>query len=146
MRFWDSSALTPLVCDEYQTRFCINLVRLDPVMVVWSLASVEVYSALCRKFRDGALTKKEFGQAKERNTTLWQSYTEITQYSLVKKRSYRLLETHRLRAANALHLAAALVVFEEQTSGMEFITFDRNLGDAAEKEGFVVSGPEQLKS
>jgi predicted nucleic acid-binding protein len=92
------------------------------------------------------LSKKEFSAAKERNTTLWQSYTEITEYSLVKKRSYRLLETHRLRAADALHLAAALVGFEEQTIGVEFVTFDRNLGDAAEKEGFIVTGPEQLKT
>jgi uncharacterized protein len=145
VRFWDSSALIPLVCDEDQTRFCTNLIRLDQIIIVWSLSSVEIYSALCKKYRDGTMNRKEFGQAKERNTTLWQSYTEITEYSLVKKRSYRLLETHRLRAADALHLAAALVAFEEQTSGVEFVTFDRNLGDAAEKEGFIVTGLEQLK-
>ncbi len=114
-------------------------------MIVWALASVEVYSALCRKFREGDLSKEDFRQAKERNTTLWKSYTEITQYSIVKKRSYRILETHRLRAGDSLHLAAALVAFDEQTSNVEFVTFDKHLADAAEREGFIVVGPEQLK-
>ncbi len=145
MRFWDASGLIPLVCDEEQTRFCTNLLRIDPVIVVWCLASVEVYSALCRKYRDGSLTKDDFQTAKVRNTTLWQSYTEITQFSLVKTRCYRLLETHQLRAADSLHLAAALVACEEQTSEMEFVTFDKRLGDAAEREGFIVIGPEQMK-
>jgi len=145
VRFWDSSGLIPLVCDEEQTRFCKNLLRIDPVILVWSLASVEIYSALCRKYRDGSLSKEEFQSAKARNTTLWQSYTEITQFGLVKKRCYRLLEIHRLRAADSLHLAAALVAFEEQTSEMEFVTFDKRLGEAAEREGFVVTGPEQMK-
>lgn len=114
-------------------------------MIVWTLSSVEVFSALCRTYRDGALNKEDFRNAKERNTTLWKSYTEITQYPLVKKRSYRLLETHALRAADSLHLAAALVAFEEQTSNMEFVTFDHRLGEAAEKEGFIVVGPDQVK-
>lgn len=144
MRFWDSSAIIPLVCDEKQTKFCMNLIRVDPSLVVWSLASVEVYSALCRKFRDGTLSKEEFRIAKERNALLWKSYSEITQYSLVKKRSYRILETHQLRSADALHLAAALVVFEEQTTSTEFVTFDARLATAAEKEGFIVVGPEQM--
>jgi len=145
VRFWDSSALIPLVCDEAQTRFCMNLLKVDPIIIVWTLASVEVYSALCRQFREKRLNRKEFQTAKARNATLWQSYTEITHFSLVKKRSYRLLETHTLRAADSLHLAAALVAFEEQTSDVEFVTFDSRLAVAAEREGFIVVGPERIK-
>jgi predicted nucleic acid-binding protein len=45
-----------------------------------------------------------------------------------------------LRAADAFHLAAALVAFEERTSGIEFVTFDARLGEAAAKEGFEILG------
>ena len=145
MRFWDSSALVPLVCDEEQTKFCQNLLRLDASLVVWSLASVEVYSALCRRFREGSLTKESYRMARERNALLWKSYSEVTQYSLVKKRAYRILDTHQLRAADAMHLAAALIAFEDHTSNTEFVTFDRRLAEAAEKEGFLVTGPDQIK-
>ena len=144
MRFWDSSALVPLVCDEKQTKFCLNLLRIDNSIVVWALASVEIFSALCRKFVEGALTKEEFKSAKERNALLWKAYSEITQYSSVKTRAYRILETHSLRSSDALHLAAALVAFEEHTTSTEFVTFNVRLAQAAEKEGFVVIGPEQL--
>jgi len=51
-----------------------------------------------------------------------------------------LLETHPLRAAGAFHLGAALVAFEEHTAGVEFVTFDTRLGEAAEKEGFRILG------
>jgi predicted nucleic acid-binding protein len=41
-----------------------------------------------------------------------------------------------LSAADALHLAAALLVTEEQPAGSTFVTFDGRLGEAAGKEGF----------
>jgi uncharacterized protein len=145
LRFWDSSALVPLVCDETQTKFCQKLLRVDPSIVVWSLASVEVYSALCLRFRDGSLSKETYRLARDRNALLWKSCSEVTQFSLVKKRAYRILDTHQLRAADAMHLAAALIAFEEHTSNTEFVTFDRRLGEAAEKEGFLVTGPDQFQ-
>ena len=50
-------------------------------------------------------------------------------------RARRLLEIHALRAADALHFAAALMAFEERTTA--FVTFDARFGDAAEREGFT---------
>lgn len=49
-----------------------------------------------------------------------------------------LLELHPLRAADALHLAAALLAVEERPQGLGFVTFDLRLADAAEREGFAV--------
>jgi hypothetical protein len=45
---------------------------------------------------------------------------------------------HELRAGDALQLAAAIVASDHQTSAMEFVTLDRRLADAADKEGFRV--------
>lgn len=108
------------------------------VIIVWALAATEVISALARKQREGGLKRAVLAQAKQRLLKLESAWSEVIQYDAVRARARRLLETHPLRAADALHLAAALVAFEERTAGTEFVTFDGRLAEAAEKEGFAV--------
>jgi hypothetical protein len=48
------------------------------------------------------------------------------------------LARHALRAADSLQLGAALVASEGDPTSLEFVCLDRNLADAAEREGFVV--------
>jgi len=62
----------------------------------------------------------------------------VSQYETVRLRARRLLEVHALRAADALHLAAALVATEERPSVLDFVTFDERLAEAAEREGFSI--------
>ncbi len=138
MRFWDSSAIVPLVCAEAASRRCRSWLRADPVVVVWALAATEVVSALARKRRDGALDRARFTVAKRRLAKLEAAWSEVGQYDPVRTRARRLLESHPLRAADALHLAAALVAVEERPSTIEFVTFDERLAEAAEREGFGV--------
>ncbi|MGH7859467.1 MAG: type II toxin-antitoxin system VapC family toxin [Candidatus Binatia bacterium] len=140
MRFWDSSAVVPLVCREPQSRRCRGWLRSDPVILVWVLAPVEVISALARKRREGTLASRTFQAAKRRLAKLEVAWNEVAPLEAVRSRARRLLETHPLRAADAMHLAAALVAFEEQTAGVEFVTFDDRLAVAASKEGFSVLG------
>ncbi len=138
MRFWDSSAIVPLVCRETQSTRCRSWLRADAVIIVWTLAATEVVSALARKRREGALKPAALTQAKQRLFKLENAWSEVIQYDAVRARARRLLETHPLRAADALHLAAALVAFEERTTGIEFVTLDGRLAEAAEKEGFLI--------
>jgi len=112
--------------------------RADPVVVVWALAATEVLSALSRKRREDALSARTFSTAKRRLAMLERSWSEVAHYDLVRARARRLLEVHALSAADALHLAAAIVAVEDQTSHIGFVTFDRRLNEAAEKEGFQV--------
>jgi len=128
----------PLVCREAQSARCRSWLRADPVVIVWALAATEVASALARKRREGKLKPRVFAHAKERLQKLEGSWSEVIRYDAVRARARRLLETHPLRAADALHLGAALVAFEEDTAGVEFVTFDTHLGEAAEKEGFQI--------
>ncbi|MGH7806209.1 MAG: type II toxin-antitoxin system VapC family toxin [Candidatus Binatia bacterium] len=144
MRFWDSSAIVPLVCREVASGRCRGWLRADPVVVVWALAATEVVSALARKRREGALPAGAFREAKRRLGNLETAWHEVAQVEAVRARARRLLESHPLRAADTLHLAAALVAFEEQTSGVEFVTFDERLAAAARKEGFEVLGSGEL--
>jgi predicted nucleic acid-binding protein len=140
VRFWDSSAVVPLVCAESASGRCRSWLRADPVMLVWALAATEVVSALTRKRREGALERSLFAAAKERLAKLERAWNEVTQYDAVRARARRLLEVHLLSAADALHLAAALIAVEERTAIIEIVTFDQRLREAAEKEGFAVLG------
>jgi uncharacterized protein len=138
VRFWDSSAIVPLVCRETQSARCRRWLRADTVVIVWALAATEVVSALARKRRAGTFKPAVLAHAKQRLLKLESAWSEVVQYDAVRARARRLLETHPLRAADALHLAAALVAFEERPAGIEFVTFDGRLAEAAEREGFLI--------
>lgn len=113
-----------------------SLAAADPVVIVWAFTTTEVTSALTRKRREGRLKPALFSAARRRLLALESSWSEVISYDAVRARARRLLETHPLRAADALQLAAALVAVEERTTGIEFVSFDPRLGEAAEKEGF----------
>ena len=66
MRFWDSSAIVPLVCREKQTPLMARLYSADMDILVWGFARTEILSALCRKAREGALPRNRFSEAVSR--------------------------------------------------------------------------------
>lgn len=138
MRFWDSSAVVPLVCREEQSARIRAWLRADPVLVVWCLAATEVTSALARKRREGALSGARFAEAKRRLSGLEGAWSEVAAIDAVRARARRLLEVHPLSGADALHLGAALVLVEERTQGVGFVTLDERLSEAAAREGFEI--------
>ena len=140
MKFWDASAVVPLVALEKETGDCRRLLAEDADVVVWFLTPVEVISALSRRLREKSLKPIEFSKAKEQLAALQGAWSEVISVERVRERARRLLETHPLRAADSLQLAAALVTSEETPQDFTFVTLDRRLGDAAEKEGFHVIG------
>lgn len=140
MRFWDASAIVPLVAIEKETGDCRALLAEDSNLVVWLLTPVEVMSALTRRLREKTLKPIEFSKAKEQLGALEKAWSEVISIERVRERARRLLETHPLRAADSLQLAAALLTSEENPQGFPFVTLDRRLGSAAEREGFHVLG------
>jgi predicted nucleic acid-binding protein len=138
VKFWDSSALVPLVVKEPSSAWARQLLRKDPSVITWTLSQVEVQSALARKNRDGSLTHAEYKDLKQRTRRLFAELTHVVALELVRDRALRLLDLHNLRAADTLQLAAALVVSQERPDTMPFVTLDDRLADAAEREGFPV--------
>ena len=138
MRFWDSSAIVPLVVNDAATPGVSALFRQDPGQIVWCLTEVEVHSALARRDRDGGLEKENGTIARKSLVELARSWEEVVVLDAVRSRAIRLLRAHPLRAADALQLAAALVVSEERPEGLPFVSLDDRLSDAARKEGFPV--------
>jgi predicted nucleic acid-binding protein len=139
MKFWDSSAMVPLILDEDNSDYCAGVLSDDPDMLIWSLSGMEVVSALCRRVREGGLGEDELRRARERLSALLDTAYEVSSVERVRSRALRLLEVHPLRAADACQLAAALVGTREDPRRLAFLCFDRRLERAALKEGFVVN-------
>jgi uncharacterized protein with PIN domain len=59
VRFWDSSALIPLLIAEPTSVFVTHWLAIDPVIVVWALTRIEMLSALERRRRDGPVSKTQ---------------------------------------------------------------------------------------
>jgi len=136
VRFWDTSAIVPLLTEEQQTERTQQWLREDPGMVVWTLTVTEARSALHRKRRERSLSFEDLDQAEARLSALESIWAIVDLVEATKARAARLLAVHDLRAADALQLAAALVLTEEKPTGFPFLTFDRRLAHAAKAEGF----------
>ncbi len=141
MRFWDSSALVPLVVEEASSHACRELLREDASVAVWALTRTEMISALRRKEREGDMGRPEVRTALDRVALLEASWTEVDALAVVRDRADRLLALHPLRSADALQLGACLVLADERPRGRAFVTLDERLRDAAEAEGFDVKTP-----
>jgi predicted nucleic acid-binding protein len=138
VKFWDSSAIVPLLIAEPSTRRLQALVADDPVMMVWWGSEVECVSALARLERDGALGPKAMASALDRLRQLATYWNEIDASDAIREAATRLLRVHLLRAADALQLAAAYLAAERRPSSLDLITLDDRLAAAARKEGFMV--------
>jgi len=138
MRFWDASAVVPLLVAERPTVVVRRLLRADAGMAVWALAPLEVLSALWRRQRAADLDPREQAAAEQALHALEQAWSVIGDLDVVERRARRLLATHPLRAADAAQLAAALVACDERPELLPFVTLDDRLGDAARREGFAV--------
>jgi uncharacterized protein len=138
VRYWDSSAIAPLLVVEDATESRKALLRSDPVMTVWWASRLECASALNRLRREGALSEASLTRTLRELSLMAASWFEVQPADAVRGRALRLLRVHPLRAADALQLAAALIAVGEDTGALTFVSNDERLREAAEKEGFVV--------
>jgi predicted nucleic acid-binding protein len=138
MRFWDASAIVPLLVLEPSSDLLLDLLERDPVMVVWWGAPVECTSAIARRERDGALTVADATTALERLRAAAAGWHEVLPVDQVRSTAQRLLRVHPLRSADSLQLAAAIVAAEHEPPTLEFVSLDERLHDAASREGFRI--------
>ena len=142
MRFWDTSALIPLVVAERETARVERWLREDPGVVVWTLTRVEALSALARRRREEPPAARRLAAARREFLTGWERWSEVTALDLVRRHPERIVETHPLRASDALQTGAAIVAADDHPAMLEFVTLDLRQAEAAEREGFRILGPE----
>jgi predicted nucleic acid-binding protein len=136
MRFWDSSAVVPLLIDESATLPLQVRYRDDPLIVAWWGTPVECMSALVRLEREARLDADAMKEAVTRLKLLQRRWQEVQPLEVVREMALRLLRVHPLRAADAVQLAAAIVASEGRPATLEFVCLDARLAAAAQKEGF----------
>ena len=140
MKFWDASAITPLIADGPTRDHLLKLLEQDADMLAWWGTSVEIASALARREREGFLTADDVTTALTTVHALSESWHEIVPSDSIRRTAERLLRAHPLRAADSLQLAAALIAADLDPVSLEFVCLDVRLTRAAQREGFLVVG------
>jgi predicted nucleic acid-binding protein len=138
VKFWDASAIVPLLIAEPASRRLQALAAKDPTMLVWWGSQIECVSALARLERDGALTPDAIALALERLDAVAMSWHQIDSSDSIREAAIRFLRVHPLRAADALQLAAAFLGAERRPASLEIVSLDDRLSSAARKEGFAI--------
>lgn len=141
MRFWDTSALVPVVVDVRESAAFRRVWNQDPVVLVWALTETELLSALCRRHREGLLDADDLERAERRLQRLGNRWDEVDNLLAVREEAARILRVHPLRAGDALQLAAAVVAFDYRPRGRGFLSLDEALLAAARREGFAAARP-----
>lgn len=144
MRFWDSSALVPLLVEEELTEPIRDLYLQEQGTIAWWSTPVECASSIARLEREGRLSPQAATQSLERLDALASSWNRIEPLDAVLETARRLLRVHPLRAADSLQLAAAFLASEGRPSTLEFVCLDDRLVIAAQREGFPVRDRSRL--
>jgi predicted nucleic acid-binding protein len=138
LRFWDSSAVVPVLIDQGSSPRAAAWLAEDGEIVLWTLTPVEVVSAIRRLVRETVIEEESAGLAERRLSELIGLCHVVVDVETVKSHAARLLRIHPLRAFDACQLGAALHWAEGLPDGRTLHTLDRRLASAAKREGFIV--------
>ena len=132
--YFDASALAKRYVEEEHSPEVLRWLE-ESTPVVCRLSEVEIASALARRCREEVISPAE----RDRALAALEGDLEalhVMELSIEVSRAVRAaLLRHRLRAADAIQLASALVLRERLQTQISFLTFDERLAAASEREG-----------
>lgn len=137
MSFWDSSALVPLCTNETRSISAGRLWKRFSQKYVWWGTSVEIISALARIERESRITNQQRLNAEKRLEIVEKVWTEIQPDSRIKELARTFPAQYKMKAADSLQLAAALVWCKEKPKGKDFVSGDEHLIKVAQTVGFT---------
>lgn len=141
MRFWDSSAIAPLLVDERSSGFFKRLLAEDPRIIAWFYTPTELRGLIHRKLRDGSISRDEGIEAFSRLVRQEGAWLIVDAHGDVRDLAHELLDKHALTSGDALQLAAAVTAAQGYPRSHHFVVIDKGLAKAAEAEGFTVHLP-----
>ena len=141
MRFWDSSAVVPLVVAEIASDQLGELADDATPMYVWWATRVEVTAAVARRERADVRRDADWSACFRSLNEEAETWREVGPADLVRQIAERMLRRHDLRAGDSLQLAAALIACDDRPAGQEFVCLDDRLRRAAAIEGFSLLPP-----
>ena len=136
MKFWDSSALVPLILAEVHSDSVAGILGEDDKLCVWWGTSLECLGAIWGAHRRERVTELNALRAEARLDEFRLRWTEIQASEELRAEAERALRVHDLRSADALQLASAIVAQRQLATALPFVCLDRRLTQAAIREGF----------
>ncbi len=144
----DSSVLVKRHVQEIGSVWFQNLVlpASNISIITAKLSIVEVFSAFNRRRREATISQFDYRDFAKDFTTISNNEYHLLELSdLIIFESNRLLETHPLRAGDAIQLATAIyarnMLQNSQLPAPIFLASDNKLLDAAIAEGFTTDNP-----
>lgn len=125
--YFDASALVKLVVDEEGSDLAAALWNGCDAALSSRLAYPEVCAALAAAGRNHDLTRTEADAAAEEWDTFWASMRPVDLSPWVERAAGQLARRHQLRGADAVHLASALALGDDDVT---VAVWDRRLHDA----------------
>ena len=138
MRYWDASALVPLIVAEADSDLVRGWLSDDDHIVTWVWTRTEITGAIERRTREGSITRLQRRAVLDRLGVLAARWDEVTEVLAVRTRADALLARHPLRAADAGQLGAALLVQEQLAEPLAFVCRDQRLLSAGDREGLRI--------
>ncbi len=138
MRYWDASALVPLIVAEPDSDRVRGWLAEDDHIITWVWTRTEITGAIERRTREGLLSRRQRREVLDRFGALADRWDEVTEVLAVRSRAEALLARHPLRAADAGQLGAALLVEEQLARALTFVCRDQRLLSAADVEGLRI--------
>jgi predicted nucleic acid-binding protein len=138
MRFWDASALVPLLVPEHASDAVARLLRADPEIVVAWTATSECISACVRRHRERVASDRQLAGALNRLRELSAHWNIAEPTSILRSAAEKLVARHALRTGDAIQLASATVTAEACGGALDLVCFDPRLALAATTEGLRV--------
>jgi predicted nucleic acid-binding protein len=137
LRFWDSSAIVPLLVAESGSEAMRRLHAEDPEVVAAAITPLEVASALWRRRHRGELTLDAHQHAEHGFAILSRAWREVLYLPELTETARDLLSRHPMRSLDALQLASAIAA-AGNVRDLVFVTLDDRLAAVAQAEGFPV--------
>jgi predicted nucleic acid-binding protein len=133
---FDTSALLKLVFREEGQPVAAQLWEDADVVAMSQLGYAEARAAVAAAVRDGRLARGRLPGAIGQLERRWDEIAALDLTAAMARLAGELADQHRLRGADAVHLAAAL---SAEWDDLVFVTWDHRLAEGAQAAGLVVA-------
>jgi predicted nucleic acid-binding protein len=136
--YFDSSSIVKWFFDEAFSDLARDVRDKANIALTSLIAFPEVLSAFNRAFREGRCSKSQMQVVRKEFVRVWSDFQWIRINEELVLQADELVFTNSLKGFDAVHLASALLLKEDETVTVFFSCFDKNLNHAARERGFLI--------
>lgn len=139
--YLDTSALVKLYVEEEGSSMIRSAVDQAGLVATSAIAYIEARVAFARRRHEGAVSAGDYRRVIRDLDADWSRYLIVEVTNSLIREGARLVEAHRLRAYDAVHLASAVTVHRRLAELVIFASWDHDLEKVAKREGFELLQP-----